>query len=151
MALKDSIIELIEPAVSREGFYLEDVAVATPGKSRIVTIIVDGDASLTLDQVTIVTKAISELLDTAPFMGDSPFTLEVTSPGVDRPLTLPRHWRKNATRKVRIIATDGREILGRILSADESAVTLTEPESTIAYADIKRAHVEIEFNKKEAR
>ena len=151
MALKDSIIELIEPAVSREGSYLEEVAVATPGKSRIVTIIVDGDASLTLDQVTIVTKAISELLDTAPFMGDSPFTLEVTSPGVDRPLTPPRHWRKNATRKVRIIATDGREILGRILSADESAVTLTEPESTIAYADIKRAHVEIEFNKKEAR
>ena len=151
MARKDSIYELIEPVIKGEGFYLEDVAVATPGKSRIVTIIVDGDQALTLDQVTVVTKAISELLDSSPLMGEAPFTLEVTSPGVDRPLTKPRHWRQNATRKVRIILSDGREIHGRILSVDDNVVTLSEPEATIAYSDIKRATVEIEFNKKEAR
>lgn len=151
MALKDSIFELIEPTVLDAGFYLEEVAVATPGKHRIVTVIVDGNHSLTLDEVTVVTKAISELLDTASVMGDSPFTLEVTSPGVDRPLTQPRHWQKNLHRKVRIVLTDGREIKGRIGSATETLVTLSEPENSVAFSDIKRATVEIEFNKKEAR
>ena len=80
MALKDQISELVTPAVSDLGFYLEDVHVATPGSHRIVTCIVGGDASLNLDQVTSVSRVISELLDEAPFMGETPFTLEVTSP-----------------------------------------------------------------------
>ena len=69
MALKDQISELVTPAVSDLGFYLEDVHVATPGNHRIVTCIVDGDASLNLDQVTSVSRVISELLDEAAFMG----------------------------------------------------------------------------------
>lgn len=145
MALKDSISELITPAISQAGFYLEDVQVATPGKHRIITIIVDGDISLTLDQVTLVTRTVSDLLDSAPFLGESPFTLEVTSPGVDRPLTQPRHWKKNVDRLVKIVLTDGSEVKGRIVSADESAVTLDS--ATVNYIDIKRAQVEIEFKK----
>ena len=103
MALKDQISELVTPAVSDQGFYLEDVHVATPGSHRIVTCIVDGDASLNLDQVTTVSRVISELLDEAAFMGETPFTLEVTSPGVDRPLTQPRHFAKNIDRLLKII------------------------------------------------
>ena len=151
MALKDQIAELVTPALSQAGFYLEDVQVATPGKHRIITVIVDGDTSLNLDQVTAATKAISELLDTAPFMGDTPFTLEVTSPGVDRPLTLARHWRKNVDRKVRIVFNDGKDATGRIVEASETHVTLSEPDATFSFADMKRAYIEIEFNKKEAR
>ena len=70
MALKDQISELVTPAVSDQGFYLEDVHVATPGNHRIVTCIVDGDVSLNLDQVTSVSRVISELLDEAAFMGE---------------------------------------------------------------------------------
>ena len=155
MALKDQISELVTPAVSDLGFYLEDVHVATPGSHRIVACIVDGDASLNLDQVTSVSRVISELLDEAAFMGETPFTLEVTSPGVDRPLTQPRHFAKNVSRLLKIIKLDGSEVTGRILSNTDKDVTLTVAvkketrEEVITLADIKRAVVEIEFNRKD--
>jgi len=155
MALKDQISELVTPAVSDLGFYLEDVHVATPGSHRIVTCIVDGDASLNLDQVTSVSRVISELLDEAVFMGETPFTLEVTSPGVDRPLTQPRHFAKNVDRLLKVIKLDGSEVTGRILSNTDEDVTLTVTvkketiEEVITLADIKRAVVEIEFNRKD--
>jgi len=155
MALKDQISELVTPAVSDLGFYLEDVHVATPGSHRIVTCIVDGDASLNLDQVTSVSRVISELLDQAAFMGETPFTLEVTSPGVDRPLTQPRHFTKNVDRLLKIIKLDGSEVTGRILSNTDKDVTLTVTvkketiEQSVSLADIKRAVVEIEFNRKD--
>jgi ribosome maturation factor RimP len=155
MALKDQISELVTPAVSDLGFYLEDVHVATPGSHRIVTCIVDGDASLNLDQVTSVSRVISELLDEAAFMGETPFTLEVTSPGVDRPLTQPRHFAKNVDRLLKIIKLDGSEVTGRILSNTDTDVTLTvivkkeTIEQIVSLADIKRAVVEIEFNRKD--
>ena len=155
MALKDQISELVTPAVSDQGFYLEDVHVATPGSHRIVTCIVDGDASLNLDQVTTVSRVISELLDEAAFMGETPFTLEVTSPGVDRPLTQPRHFAKNIDRLLKIVKLDGSEVTGRILSNTDHDVTLTVAikketiEQTVSLSEIKRAVVEIEFNRKD--
>jgi len=155
MALKDQISELVTPAVSDLGFYLEDIHIDTPGNHRIVTCIVDGDASLNLDQVTSVSRVISELLDEAAFMGETPFTLEVTSPGVDRPLTQPRHFAKNVDRLLKIIKLDGSEITGRILSNTENDVALTvvvkkeTTEQTISFTEIKRAVVEIEFNRKD--
>jgi len=155
MALKDQISELVTPAVSDLGFYLEDVHVATPGNHRIVTCIVDGDISLNLDQVTSVSRVISELLDEATFMGETPFTLEVTSPGVDRPLTQPRHFAKNVDRLLKIVKLDGSAVTGRILSNTDQDVTLTVTvkketlEQTVALVDIKRAVVEIEFNRKD--
>ena len=155
MALKDQISELVTPAVSDLGFYLEDVHVATPGNHRIVTCIVDGDISLNLDQVTSVSRVISELLDEATFMGETPFTLEVTSPGVDRPLTQPRHFAKNVDRLLKIVKLDGSEVTGRILSNTDHDVTLSVAvkketvEQTVSLADIKRAVVEIEFNRKD--
>ena len=155
MALKDQISELVTPAVSDQGFYLEDVHVATPGSHRIVTCIVDGDASLNLDQVTTVSRVISELLDEAAFMGETPFTLEVTSPGVDRPLTQPRHFAKNVDRLLKIVKVDGSDVTGRILSNTDKDVTLTVTvkketvEQTVSLSDIKRAVVEIEFNRKD--
>ena len=98
---------------------------------------------------------ISELLDEATFMGETPFTLEVTSPGIDRPLTLPRHFAKNIDRLLKVTKTDGVVVTGRILSNSESDVTLSVTEKkdvkevVISLADIKRAQVEIEFNRKE--
>ena len=155
MALKDQLIELLTPAVLEAGFYLEDIHIATPGSHRIVTCIVDGDSSLNLDQVTSVSRVISELLDVAPFMGETPFTLEVTSPGVDRPLVLPRHFSKNHDRLLKVIRLDGSEVIGRIASNTDETVTLTvvtkkeSREEVVQLADIKRALVEIEFSRKD--
>ena len=125
MALKEEISELVTPAVVGAGFYLEDVEILNAGRSRVVTCIVDGDIPLNLDQVTVVTKAISALLDEAAFLDETAFTLEVTSPGVERPLTLPRHWRKNHDRLIKIVLTNGEVVEGRIAASDEVSVTVT--------------------------
>jgi ribosome maturation factor RimP len=156
MALKDQVSEFITPALHQAGYFLEDVNIVSPGQHRIVTVIVDGATALNLDQVTVASKLVSELLDEAAFLGDTPFTLEVTSPGIDRPLTLPRHFAKNVDRLLKVTRTDGQVITGRILSNSESDVTLTviekkeTKEVSISFTDIKRAQVEIEFNRKDS-
>jgi ribosome maturation factor RimP len=155
MALKDQVSELISPALHQAGYFLEDVNIVSPGQHRIVTVIVDGESGLNLDQVTVASKLVSELLDAASFMGETPFTLEVTSPGIDRPLTLPRHFAKNADRLLKVTKNDGVVVTGRIRSNTEIDVTLEVAEKkevkevTVALADIKRATVEIEFNRKD--
>jgi ribosome maturation factor RimP len=156
MALSDQISDLITPALTSAEYFLEDINIVSPGKHRIVTIIVDGESALNLDQVTVATKLISELLDEASFMGETPFTLEVTSPGIDRPLTLPRHFAKNHDRLLKVTKNDGEVVTGRITANTDSDVTLSVAvkkefvEEVIALADIKRAVVEIEFNRKES-
>ncbi len=155
MALKDQISKLITPALQHAGYFLEDVNLVTPGNHRIVTVIVDGETSLNLDQVTVASKLVSELMDEAPFMGETPFTLEVTSPGIDRPLTLPRHFAKNLSRLLKVTKTDGVVVTGRITSNNDDSVTLAvvekkeSKEVVVALAEIKRAVVEIEFNRKD--
>ena len=156
MSLTQSITDLISPAVTAAGFFLEEVQIASPGSHRIVTCVVDGQTPLNLDQVTVVSRIISELLDSADVLGETPFTLEVTSPGVDRPLTEVRHWTKNLTRLIKTTLNDGTIVTGRLTEFDESNATLVEnikgriKNHTVAFADIKRAVVEIEFNRKDA-
>ena len=153
MSLVASIEQALTPVVIDAGFFLEEVTLTTAGNRRLVTCIVDGEKSLNMDEVTLISREISNLLEEAPFMGETPFTLEVTSPGVDRPLTLPRHWRKNVTRLVRITQTNGEVVTGRITSSDENAVTLAiegkvSKEVVVVFADVQKAIVEIEFNRK---
>ena len=155
MALKDQISEHITPALHKAGYFLEDVNLVSPGQHRIVTVIVDGESALNLDQVTVASKLVSELLDEATFMGETPFTLEVTSPGIDRPLTLPRHFAKNVDRLLKVTKSDGVVVTGRILANTDNDLTLSVTEKkdvkevVISLGDIKRAQVEIEFNRKE--
>jgi ribosome maturation factor RimP len=155
MAIKDQIAELVTPSIEAAGFFLEDINIVSPGNHRIVTCIVDGAAALNLDQVTSASKIISELLDAAHFMGETPFTLEVTSPGTDRPLTLPRHFAKNHTRLLKATLNDDSVVTGRITDNSETSVTLEVQEKKeiksveLSLADIKRAVVEIEFNRKD--
>ena len=156
MAITDQIAQLVTPAVEAQGFFLEEVLLVSPGKHRIVTCIVDGQSSLNMDQVTAVSRAISELLDEAAFMGEAPFTLEVTSPGVDRPLTKPRHFAKNVDRLLKVVRNDGEVVTGRISGNTETELTLSVTEKkevkevVMALSEIKRATVEIEFNRKES-
>jgi ribosome maturation factor RimP len=154
MALKDSLADLIRPAVDEAGFFLEDVFTSNPGNHRIVTCMIDGLKPLSLDEVTIVSRAISELLDESPLLTEA-FTLEVTSPGIERPLTLPRHWTKNLTRIVKVVLNDETEVSGRLTEFDENRAILIEnikgrmKTHEVSFADIKRANVEIEFNRKD--
>ncbi len=124
MGKKEEISAAITPALSDLGFYLEDITITSAGRRSMLTVIVDGDTHLSLDQVTVATKAISEIVENIQSLGQAPFTLEVTSPGLDRPLTKPRHWRKNIDRLVKIVLLDGKEIKGRVKDATEISATL---------------------------
>lgn len=153
MSLVQSITDAITPVVEAAGYFLEDVHVVSPGNRRVVTVVVDGIGALNLDEVTNISKEISAILDAAEFLGDTAFTLEVSSPGVDRPLTLPRHWQKNATRLVRSVMVNGEVVTGRVDAVhDESVCVIVEgkvPKKVeLPFVEIKRAQVEIEFNRK---
>jgi ribosome maturation factor RimP len=143
MSNKEQVAAVITPAIEALGFYVEDISITTAGRRSMLTVIVDGDTHLSLDQVTVATKAISEIVENLPTLGNNPFTLEVTSPGLDRPLTKPRHWRKNKDRLIKIVLNDGKEISGRIKDSTEADVIVDE--QNIKFADIKRATLEIEF------
>jgi ribosome maturation factor RimP len=143
MSVIDEISAVIAPIVAASGNYLEEVTITPDGKSRILTVIVDSDTHLNLDQVTAVTREISDLLETLPALGDQPFTLEVTSPGIDRPLTQLRHWKKNHGRLVNLVLHDGKEVKGRIGDLAGDVIMIDEKE--ISLDDIKSAMIEIEF------
>ena len=143
MGKKEEISAVITPALATLGFYLEDITITTAGKRSMLTVIVDADAHLSLDQVTVATKAIGELVEGIQSLGDTPFTLEVTSPGIDRPLTKPRHWHKNIDRLIKVILLDGKEVKGRIKDASDLSATVDQ--QVILFTNIKRAILEIEF------
>ena len=143
MGKKEDISAAVTPALSALGFYLEDVTITSAGRRSMLTIIVDGDTHLSLDQVTSATKAIGEIVEGLQSLGNTPFTLEVTSPGLDRPLTKPRHWRKNIDRLVKVVLLDGSVVNGRIKSATETDVLIDDV--SIEFSAIKRATLEVEF------
>ena len=126
MGKKEDTIAVITPALEALGFYLEDVTITSAGRRSMITIIIDGDTHLSLDQVTVATKAVGEIVEGIQSLGQTPFTLEVTSPGLDRPLTKPRHWRKNIGRLVKIVLLDGEEIKGRVKDVSEVSTTVDE-------------------------
>jgi ribosome maturation factor RimP len=143
MGKKEDISAAITPALEALGFYLEDVTITSAGRRSMLTVIVDGDTHLSLDQVTSATKAIGEIVESIQSLGETPFTLEVTSPGLDRPLTKVRHWQKNINRLVKVVLQDGSEVKGRINEVNESSSVVGEIK--VNYSDIKRATLEVEF------
>ena len=150
-ATRDRIeAELIDPLHSF-GVDVEAVDLTPAGKRRVLRVAVDKDGGVTLDDVADVTREISRILDEeSDVMGEHPYTLEVTSRGVDRPLTLPRHWRRNADRLVKVTLAEDESVTGRILASTDESVTLDVDGTPreIPYAEITRALVQIEFNRK---
>jgi ribosome maturation factor RimP len=143
MNVRDRIAAAITPTIEASGAFLEDVTLVRAGKKSLLTVIVDNEVGLNLDQVTEVSRNISELVEALPEMGSTPFTLEVTSPGIDRPLTMPRHWRKNKGRLIKVTKLDGSVVEGRIGESTESSVLVDDVD--FQFADIKKAIVQIEF------
>ena len=143
MTLLEEIAVAITPAIEAAGCYLEEVTLTPAGKRKIMTVIVDGDTNLSLDQVTAVSKEVSAIVEVLPALGDTPFTLEVTSPGVDRPLTKPRHWRKNHGRLINATLTTDKTVKGRI--GDSTEIDVEIDSVKIAFSEIKKALIEVEF------
>jgi ribosome maturation factor RimP len=154
MNLASNITEVLNPAVTRAGFILEEVKVTPIGKRRLVSVVVDCEnRNPSLDEVTVVSKEVSSILDSYSQLGETPFTLEVTTPGIDRPLTELRHWRKNVGRLVKITPIDGEKYIARIMAVNPRDVQLEikGKEAIIPFTGISRAYIEVEFNRKDVK
>ncbi len=149
--LREALRELVEPVVAVAGYDLEQVTVSRAGRRYLVRVIVDGDAGVSLDAIADISRAVSAALDEAEAAGGElmagEYQLEVSSPGVDRPLTHPRHWRRNRGRLVRV-AVAGHQLTARVLDADETGVLLDlGPERHVPYAELGPGRVQIEFKR----
>ncbi|PQZ92920.1 ribosome maturation factor RimP [Arthrobacter sp. MYb227] len=159
------LTELLEPTVASHQLILEEVQVRMAGGQRIVHVVVDlleGTGGVELDQVAEVSRSISEALDSDPKDTAEPYELEVSSPGVSRPLTEPRHWHRNLGRMVKINMIGEENLLGRITEVTETGITLvpeievkkgmkpkTGEARNIEFSSIRRGHIEVEFSRAE--
>ncbi|MET7964275.1 ribosome maturation factor RimP [Micromonospora zamorensis] len=158
---------VIEPVVNDAGYDLEDLSVSRAGRRHVVRVMVDADGGIDLDAVADVSRAVSTALDAAEEAGGDivagEYQLEVSSPGVDRPLTLPRHWRRNVSRLVKVTVrgaaalpeqrgeqpTGDRQLTGRVIAADDEGVQLETDDgrTTWAYAQLGPGRVQVEFTR----
>jgi ribosome maturation factor RimP len=151
----DRLRELLEPLVLERGLDLEEVRLTPAGKRRVLRVIVDSDDGVGLDTCAELSRAVSATLDDSGVMGETPYVLEVSSPGAERPLTQPRHYRRAAGRLVRLTLHQGGTLTARLASADDDGIDVRVPgekgrkptDRRIGYDEIAKARVEIEFNR----
>jgi ribosome maturation factor RimP len=155
---REAVRELLSSALDRIGLLIEDVTISPAGNRRVLRVLVDAaDATapaLSLDDVADASRTVSALLDESDVMGRSPYVLEVSTPGVDRALTQPRHFARNVGRLVRVTSRDGDTVEGRIASAADALVLEvpgaaqgTTEGRVIDWPDVARGQVQVEFNR----
>jgi ribosome maturation factor RimP len=143
---------VVEPIVEAAGYDLETLSLKRVGRRHLVRVLVDSDNGVQLDAVATLSREISAALDAAEETGGEvivgEYELEVSSPGVDRPLSLPRHWRRNVGRLVKVTAAD-RPVTGRVTAADETGVELDVDGQTrrLGYSELGPGRVQIEFSR----
>ena len=149
---RDRLADRLSGPMTDLGLDLEGVDLSSAGKRRVVRVAVDKDGGVTMDDIAEATREVSRVLDGPDgdaLLGQQAYTLEVSSPGVDRPLTLPRHWRRNQGRLVKVTLHEGEPVTGRITASDDDGVLLDVEgtEQRVPLAEVKKAKVQIEFRK----
>ena len=147
--ITDRLAGLLAGPIKALGLDLEADDLSKAGKRSVLRDAVDKDGGVDLDDVAAATREVSRLLDESDVMGGGSYTLEVSSPGVDRPLTLPRHWRRNAGRLVKASLSGGDEVTGRIGAVDDEGAVLDvegDPQR-VEFADVSKARIQIEFKR----
>ncbi len=143
------LTQLLTPVVAATGHDLEELSVTPAGRRRVVRLLVDRDGGTSLDDVAEISRSVSEALDDIearePALLGGAYVLEVGSPGVDRPLTAPRHWRRNVGRLVTAHLADGTTVTDRVTAATEDAVRLGDRE--VLLAEVVRGQVQVEFTR----
>ena len=154
----ERISDLLEPAVTAMGMDLEDVRITSAGRRRLLRIVVDSDGGVSLDDIALLSRELSATLDRVSAMGEAPYTLEVSSPGVDRLLTEPKHWRRAVGRLVTVpltsplrSATDGPAgslaVTGRVTGTDSRGIRLDVDGQSreFDYSELGPGRIQIEF------
>ncbi|OIK29142.1 ribosome maturation factor RimP [Streptomyces malaysiense] len=151
--------ELLEPLVTSQGLDLEEIAVDSVGRKRVLRVVVDSDSGADLDAIADVSRALSAKLDETDAMGDTAYDLEVGTPGAERPLSEHRHFVRAAGRLVKFQLTEDGELVARILTVDEEGLDVEVPgvkgrkatTRRIAFPEIAKARVQVEFNRKDKK
>lgn len=149
-SIRDRLAEVLTGPLTATGLDIEAIDVTAAGRRRLLRLAVDKDGGVTLDEVAEATREVSRVLDDTDAMGAAPYTLEVSSPGTDRPLTLPRHWRRNHGRLVKLTTHDAETLTGRIIRSNEQSVTLDVEgaERIVDLPGVASAKIQVELNKK---
>ncbi|GGZ78671.1 ribosome maturation factor RimP [Streptomyces subrutilus] len=155
----DRLRALLEPLVAAKGLDLEEIELSKAGKRRMLRITVDSDEGVELDACAELSREVSDRLDESDAMGEDEYVLEVGSPGADRPLTEHRHYVRATGRLVKFQLAEDGELIARILGVDDEGLDLEVPgvkgrkatARRIAFTDIAKARVEIEFNRKDKK
>lgn len=155
----DRLRGLLEPLVDAKGLDLEDIELSRAGRRRMLRIVVDSDEGLDLDLCAELSREISDKLDETDVMGEDEYQLEVSSPGADRPLKEHRHYVRAVGRLVKFQLAEGGDLVARILDVDDEGLDLEVPgvkgrkptARRIAFTEIAKARVEIEFNRKDKK
>lgn len=139
--------DVLEPLVVAAGFELDQLDVRAAGRRHTVRVVVDSDTGVDLDDIAVLSRTVAAELDGNEHLVGGSYTLEVTSPGVDRPLTGLRHWRRAHLRQVAVRLHDGTTLTGRVGRAGDDAVTLLVGGQLreLRYGDVAHAGVQVEF------
>ncbi|MDN3025244.1 ribosome maturation factor RimP [Streptomyces sp. S.PB5] len=151
--------ELLEPLVTAQGLDLEEIALDSVGRKRVLRVVVDSDSGADLDAVADVSRALSAKLDETDAMGEGEYTLEVGTPGAERPLKEHRHYARAVDRLVKFQLTEGGELVARILEVDDDGLDVEVPgvkgrkatSRRLAFSEIDKARVQVEFNRKDKK
>jgi ribosome maturation factor RimP len=145
----DAVRALAEPLAADVGLVIEDVIVTPAGRRRVLRVTVDLPADriggVPMDRVAQASKAISTALDASDVMGGAPYVLEVSSPGIDRPLVERRHWMRARGRLVTVSRVAGDDVTGRLLDVDDAGIELDN--LRVAWADVRKGRIEVEFDR----
>lgn len=147
----DSLAGVIEPVLASLGLELFDLELTGSGSGRILRVVVDRDRGVDLDAITAATEAVSPALDAQPSLLSGPYALEVSSPGLERPLRRPDHYRRAVGSTVSVKTRDdqgaARRVRGVLASADDQGFTLEGDAGTerIAYTDVTQARTVFEW------
>jgi ribosome maturation factor RimP len=147
------VIELLDGEFARAGYEIEDVVIDARAQPPRITVIADGDSALDLDTIAVLSRSASSLLDAEPNI-DASYVLEVTSPGVDRPLTSDKHFRRARGRKVELAMVDGTQVTGRVGELHDGTLNLVVRDARgrdwtvqpISLDGISKAVVQVEFS-----
>jgi ribosome maturation factor RimP len=144
------VIELLDAEFARAGYEIEDVVVDTRARPPRIAVVADGDTSLDSDTAAALSRSASALLDGLDL--DSRYVLEVSSPGVQRPLTCEKHFRRARGRKVELALSDGSKLTGRVGGVDDNTLTLVVRAGRdwelrqLPVGEIREGVVQVEFS-----
>ncbi|SON62444.1 Ribosome maturation factor RimP [Mycobacterium simulans] len=145
------VIELLGEEFARAGYEIEDVVIDTHVRPPRIAVIADGDTALDLDTIAALSRSASALLDGLDSIRDR-YVLEVSSPGVERPLTSEKHFRRSRGRKVELALSDGSQLTGRVGETRDDIVSLVVRQGRgwtvreIPLSEIVKAVVQVEFS-----